>query len=153
MSSRVRLVETTLLVLAGLLLAVAVVNDVVRQTHVNHRLETDLHTWRAYTRHDYHNLSIEQAVFGETNTTDVVCGNTVPGVPKSRVQICLAIGGQTVDGRRTVTGGWYLPVHSEEDLPENRYGCFGPAAAGRCPSSSAHAGEAAHGSGQTGNRT
>jgi hypothetical protein len=131
--SRVRLIETTLLVLAGVLLAVAVVNDVVRQTHINHRLETDLHTWRTYTRHDYHNLSIEQTVFGETNNTDVVCGNTVPGSPKSRIQICLAIGGPVIDGRRAVTGGWYLPAHSEEDLPRLRYDCFGSVGAGMCP--------------------
>jgi len=128
-----RLIETTLLVLIGLLLAVATVNDVVRQTHVNHRLIDDLRTWRAKTGHDYHNLTVEQTVFGETNTTDVVCGNTTPGPPKSRVQICLVIGGPVLDGKRTVQGGWYLPAYAEEDLPKNRYGCFGPLSAGRCP--------------------
>ncbi len=133
--SRVRLIETTVLVLAGLLLAVATVNDVVRQTHVNHRLIDDLRTWRAYTRHDYHNLSIEQTVFGETSTTDVVCGNTVPGAPKARVQICLVVGGSVIDGRRAVRGGWYLPAYASEDLPGVRYGCFGAAGAGMCPGS------------------
>jgi len=131
--SRVRLIETTLLILIGVLLAVAVVNDVVRQTHVDHRLESDLHTWRAYTRHDYHNLTIEQTVFGETSTTDVVCGNTSPGAPKARVQICLVIGGPVSHGRRAVRGGWYLPAATEEDLARDRYGCFGPAGADRCP--------------------
>jgi hypothetical protein len=132
--SRVRLIETTLLVLIGVLLAVATVNDVVRQTHVNDRLITDLRTWRTRTGHDYHNLTIERTVFGEQNTTDVVCGNTSPGAPKSRIQICLVIGGPVLDGRRTVRGGWYLPAYAEEDLPKIRYGCFGPASAGRCPS-------------------
>jgi hypothetical protein len=131
--SRVRLIETTLLVLAGLLLAAATVNDVIRQTHVNQRLVEDLRTWRAYTRHDYHNLSIEQTVFGETNTTDVVCGNTIPGAPKSRVQICLVVGGAAHAGRRTALGGWYLPAYASEDLPSARYGCFGSAGAGKCP--------------------
>ena len=45
-SGRMRLIETTLLVLVGLLLAIATVNDVVRQTHVNQRLIADLRTWR-----------------------------------------------------------------------------------------------------------
>ena len=55
-----RRVESTLLVLAFLLLAVAVVNDVVEQVHVNERLTVDLQTWRAVTGHDYKNISVEQ---------------------------------------------------------------------------------------------
>jgi hypothetical protein len=131
--SRVRLIETTLLVLFGLLLAGATVNDVLRQTHVNQRLIADLRTWRTYTGHNYHNLTLEQTVFGERSQRDVVCGNTTPGAPKARIQLCLAISGPTVHGRRTVSGGWRLPARTEEDLPRNRYGCFGPAAAGMCP--------------------
>jgi cell division protein FtsL len=138
--SRVRLIETTVLVLAGLLLATATANDVVRQTHVNQRLIADLRTWRTSTGHDYHNLTIEQTVFGERNQTEVVCGNTSPGAPKTRIQICLAIGGPVVGGRRTVGGGWYLPAKTEEDLSRKRYGCFGSAAAGRCPASRAGTG-------------
>ncbi len=57
------LVEVTLLILAGLLLAVATVNDVVDQTHVNHRLNADLRTWREYTGHDYKNVSTEQDLY------------------------------------------------------------------------------------------
>jgi hypothetical protein len=132
--SRVRLIETTVLILIGLLLAGATVNDVVRQTHVNQRLIEDLRTWRAYTGHyAYHNLSIEQTLFGERTQREVVCGNTVPGPPNSRVQICLAIWGPARDGKRTVQGGWYLPPRTEEDLRRRRYGCFGPASAGICP--------------------
>ena len=82
-SGRTRLIETTLLVLAGLLLAIATVNDVARQTHVNHRLIADLRTWRAYTGHDYHNLSISQQLLGEASRREVVCGNTSPGPPKA----------------------------------------------------------------------
>jgi hypothetical protein len=130
---RVRLVETTLLVLAGVLLAVATVNDVFRQTHVDHRLIADLRTWRTTTGHDYHNLTVEQTVFGEASTTDVVCGNTTPGAPKTKIQICLVTAGPTVDGRREVRGGWYLPANTEEDLVRSRYGCFGPDGVGRCP--------------------
>jgi hypothetical protein len=128
-----RLIETTLLVLVGVLLAVATGNDVVRQTHVNHRLIADLRTWRAYTGHEYHNLSIEQELLGPTSSQrEVICGNTSPGAPKARTQLCLAIWGPVVDGRRRVHGGWYLPAKAE-DLRAKRYGCFGPAARGICP--------------------
>lgn len=137
--SRVRLIETTVLILFALLLVAATVNDITRQTHVNQRLIDDLRTWRAYTHHDYHNLSIEQTLFGERSQREVVCGNTTPGVPKSRIQICLAIWGPVVDGKRVVHGGWYLPAGTEEDLRRHRYGCFGPASSGICPT----AGEAA----------
>lgn len=130
--SRVRLVETTLLVLFGVLLAVATVNDVVRQTGVNDRLIADLKTWRHYTGHDYHNLSISQELLGVSSQREVVCGNTSPGAPKARTQLCLAIWGPVVDGRRTVHGGWYLPPESEDARAE-RYGCFGPASEGKCP--------------------
>jgi hypothetical protein len=120
-----RRVETTLLVLFVLLLAIATVHDVVQQTHVNRRLVADLATWRAYTGHDYHTIAVEQDLKQHT-TNDVVCGNTSPGGPKERTQLCLRMGGPTVRGRRRVTGGYYLPAHSE-DAPGARYGCFGSA--------------------------
>ena len=132
-SGRMRLIETTLLILVGVVLAVATANDVARQTRVNHRLIGDLRTWRSYTRHDYHNLAIEQELLGPTSSQrEVVCGNTSPGAPKARIQLCLAIWGPEVDGRRPVHGGWYLPARAE-DLRANRYGCFGPASRGICP--------------------
>ncbi len=120
-----RLVETTVLVLVGLLLAIATINDVVLQTHVNHRLVADLRTWRQYTGHDYKNLSVEQDLRGHT-TRDVICGNTSPGPPKERTQLCLAMTGPVVAGRREARSGWYLPPKSE-DLHGKRYGCFGVA--------------------------
>lgn len=135
--SRVRLIETTLLVLIGLLLAAATIDDVARQTHVNQRLIADLRTWRDYTGHGYHNLSIEQTLYGERSQHEVVCGNTTPGAPHMRIQICLAISGPVIGGRRTVSGGWYLPAHTEEDLRRHRYGCFGPLGAGMCPTANA----------------
>jgi hypothetical protein len=132
-SGSLRLVETTLLVLLGVLLAVATVNDVARQAKINHRLIADIATWRHYTGHAYHNLGVDQEVLGITTHRDVVCGNTVPGPPKARVQICLVVEGATRGGRRQVTGGWYLPVNTEDDVRDHRYGCFGRGAAGLCP--------------------
>jgi hypothetical protein len=131
-SGRLRLTETTLIVLLGVLLAVATVNDVVRQTHVNHRLIADMATWRAYTGHAYHNLSIEQELFGPASQHEVVCGNTSPGGLKARTQLCLVIYGPVIAGRRTVHGGWYLPPRVD-DVRADRYGCFGEASRGMCP--------------------
>ncbi len=127
-----RLLETMVLVVVGLLLAVATIDDVVLQTHVNHRLVADLSTWRSYTGHDYKNIGVEQDIYGHT-TNDTVCGNTSPGPPKERTQICLQMTGPVLGGRRAAKGGWYLPVKSE-DRRALRYGCFGRAVAeGRCP--------------------
>ncbi len=131
--SQVRLIETTLLVLVGVVLAVATINDVARQTGVNQRLIADLKTWRHYTGHDYRDLSIDQELLGSSSQREVVCGNTSPGAPKATTQICLAIWGKVVDGRRTVFGGWRLPANVEYDVRSDRYGCFGPASQGICP--------------------
>jgi hypothetical protein len=116
--------EVVVLLLVGLLLAIASVNDVVLKTHTNHRLVADLRTWRAYTGNDYKNVSAEQDLKHHT-TTDVVCGNTTPGPPKERIQLCLQMTGPTVHGYRAARGGWYLPPKSE-NLRRSRYGCFGP---------------------------
>lgn len=121
---RMQLIETTLLLLLALLLVVATLNDVARQAGTNHRLIADLHTWRTYSGHAYRNLSVDQEVFGPSTQRDVVCGNTSPGAPKARIQLCLAIWGPTRGGLRTVHGGWYLPPKSE-DQRADRYGCFG----------------------------
>jgi len=129
--SRIWLIETTVLVLVGLLLAVATVNDLSREAGINHRLIADLSTWRDYTHHDYLNISIDQETLGVDSERELLCGNTSPGPPGARTQICLAIWGPVVNGTRTVHGGWYLyPYHP--DLPANRYGCFGAAGRGRC---------------------
>jgi hypothetical protein len=131
-AGRTRLIETTLLVLVGLALAIATVNDVARQVNVNHRLVADLRSWRAYTRHDYKNLSVEQDFYGHT-TRDIVCGNVTPGPPKERTQLCLTLTGPVIGGRRAAHGGFYLPA-KVQDIRRYRYGCYGSAkAAGLCP--------------------
>jgi hypothetical protein len=131
-SGQTRLIETALLVLVGLLLALATVNDVVRQAGVNHRLTADLRTWRSYTGHYYHNLSIDQELLGVSSSREVVCGNTKGGPPKSTTQLCLVISGPVVRARRTVEGGWYLPP-KVEDGRADRYGCFGLVTTALCP--------------------
>ncbi len=126
-----RLAETTILILLGVFLAVATVNDVNQQTHVNHRIIADELTWRTATGHYYHEITTEQDV--KTHTTrDVVCGNVSPGGPKEHAQICLVLVGSVHGGLREVSGGYYLPPKTI-DISRNRYACFGaPATAGLC---------------------
>jgi hypothetical protein len=128
-----RLVEGAVLVAIALLLAVASVNDVVRQAGVNHRLVADLRTWRSYTHHDYKNVGTDQELLGRATRRDVVCGNTTPGPPKARPQVCLIVTGPVHGGVREVSGGWFLPAGTEDDVRPSRYGCFGAASAGLCP--------------------
>jgi hypothetical protein len=128
-----RLAESCILILLGALLALATINDVVRQTHVNHRLVADLRSWRLVTGHDYRNLSVEQDV-KRHSTRDTVCGNISPGGPKERTQVCVLLSGPVISGRRAVSGGYYLPPQIV-DLARNRYACFGSSAqAGVCGS-------------------
>jgi hypothetical protein len=130
---RTWLVETTLLILAGVLLATATVNDVSRQVTIEHRLSVDLHTWRVHTGHDYRNVTVDQQIFGTASQREVVCGNTRPGGPKASEQLCLEVWGPTVGGLRQVHGGWYLPPRSE-DSAALRSRCFGDAVAeALCP--------------------
>ncbi len=131
-TGQLRLVETTLLILVGVFLAVATINDVARQSAVNERLSADVATWRHYTGHSYHNLSVDQQLFGSASEREVVCGNTSPGPPKERTQLCLLIWGPLIDGRRAIHGGWYVPARLP-DTRAARYGCFGAGARGLCP--------------------
>jgi hypothetical protein len=121
---QLRLIETTVLVLVAVILLIATVNDLSRQATVNKRLVADLQTWRAYTGHSYHNVSIDQELLGSRTQREVVCGNTAPGAPKATTQICLVIWGPQVGGRRTIHGGWMLPPKAEDERAL-RYGCFG----------------------------
>lgn len=126
-----RLAETTILILLGAFLALATVNDVIQQTHVNHRIVADELTWRTATGHDYHEIATEQDVKAHT-TRDVVCGNVSPGGPKEHAQICLVLVGSAQGGLREVSGGYYLPPKSI-DIRRLRYACFGaPAKASLC---------------------
>jgi hypothetical protein len=123
-----RTIETTVLLWIALLLAIATIHDVYQQTKVNHRLVADLASWRAYTGHNYRNLTTEQDL--KTHTTrDVICGNTTPGAPHTRTQLCLIMTGPVAHGRRAIRGGYYLPPDRIFDVPAKRYGCFGEALA------------------------
>ena len=130
-SGSTRLIETTVLILVAILLATATIYDTVRQSHINERLVADEVTWRAYAGLKEQNLSLSQELLGTMSKHEVVCGNTSPGPPKTRTQLCLAIWGPVRDGRRAVHGGWYLPPKVEDER-RYRYGCFGEGSSGLC---------------------
>ncbi|MDE3069521.1 MAG: hypothetical protein KGJ43_02205 [Acidobacteriota bacterium] len=128
-----RLVESFALALAGLVLAVATVHDLVREVHIGQRLDADLASWKALTGASYyHNPLIEQDVKHYT-TRDIVCANTVKVKPKGSVQVCFVFTGPVIHGRRAAHGGYYLiaagtDVHEPViNLPRYAYGCFGTA--------------------------
>ena len=124
-SGSVRLVESTLLVIAAVFLIVVTVYDLHRQTGINGRLSADEATWRHYT-HLGVELSVDTILLGTEykSTREVVCGNTSPGKPGTRTQLCLEVWGPVRHGVRVVHGGWYLP-RKVPDVTSKRYGCFG----------------------------
>jgi len=136
-SRDVRTIESTILVLIGLLLAVAVVYDVVHQVRLNTRESADRATWRTFahvsdvkTRLDVRTL--------ERGTTDFVCRSTstVAAIAAHQLRLCLMISGPIVDGRRHIDGGYYIPPQTS-DRYAYRYGCFGlPAQRALCGASS-----------------
>jgi hypothetical protein len=123
-----RLVETTLLVIVGVILATATINDLVRQVGIDHRLSADMRTWRAHTGRSFRNLTVDQQLLGPRTEHEVVCGNTRPGPPKSSRQLCLQVWGPIRGGVREVHGGWYIPARSEDEA-KLRSGCFGASVA------------------------
>lgn len=116
--------ETALLVLIGVALLVITVNDTARQVQINERLVDDLVTWSHYTGLHTQEPNLQEAVFGYSNTTDVVCGNTIEGKPGSSIQQCAVITGPVVDRLRKVIGYWKLP-RERPDHRHNRYDCSG----------------------------
>jgi len=128
---RVWRVETVALILVGLLLAVAAINDIFYSVNAAAQLVADQTTWRHYTGRDYYNVSAGALVVGRA--PDISCANSAPGPPGERTQICLLIDGTIVHGLRSVVGGWRLPARTG-DFPAKRYDCFGEGAAkALCP--------------------
>ena len=94
-SGRLWLVETIVLLLVGLLLAIATVNDVVlRRTSTTASSPTCARG--APTPATTTRTSRPNRTSAHHTTTDVVCGNTTPGPPKERTQICLQMTGPVV---------------------------------------------------------
>jgi hypothetical protein len=127
-----RFIESALLLLVGVVLAVATVADVGREVRIGRRLAADLESWRAITHVPFHNPFIEQDVRTYT-TRDVMCADTTNGKPQGKPQVCLIFTGPVRDGRRSAHGGFYLlakgtDVHEPVlNQARYRYACFGSA--------------------------
>jgi len=132
-AGRLRRFESALLVVAAVVLAVATINDLVREIGIGIRLHADLVSWERITGHRYHNPLIEQDVKHYT-TKDTVCANTENVKPQGTVQVCLVFVGPVRNGLRRAVGGWYLEARGTDvhepvlNRYQYRYGCFGRAA-------------------------
>jgi hypothetical protein len=130
----VRLIETVVLVLVGVFLAVATIHDVARQVPVGERLSADLESWREIVGAYYHNPLTEQDVKHYT-TRDIECADTTYGKPYGKPQVCLIFTGPVKYRRRVAYGGFHLlaggtDVHEPVlDVPKYRYACWGTAVA------------------------
>ena len=134
-----RLIESFILIVVALVLAVATIHDLLREVEIGDRLHADLISWVRYTDpyfHDaygtYHNPLIEQNATTFT-TRDVVCANTADVKPEGTVQVCLIFKGPVRNGYRRAVGGYYLYAAGKDihepvlDLPQYSFGCFGAA--------------------------
>lgn len=139
-SRDVRAIESAILLLVGLLLAAAVVYDVALQVRLNTRESADRATWRAYAHVTYVKTRLDVRTL-EHGNTDFVCRSTstVAAQAAHQVRLCLMISGATVNDRRTIDGGYYIPPRAA-DRYSYRYGCFGlPAQRALCGAASAAA--------------
>jgi hypothetical protein len=129
-----RFIESAVLLLIGVVLVVATVNDVGHQVHVGRRLTADLRSWVVYTGVGFHNPFIEQDIKTYT-TRDVVCADVTKAKPEHRPEVCLIFTGPVKAGQRTALGGYYLMAEGTDvhepvlDRYQYRYGCFGSAIA------------------------
>jgi hypothetical protein len=123
-----RAAELAVLVVLGLLLTAATVNDVKHQIRVVERVAIDKSTWTAFTHHKVKRLFVTPGVGA---TTDTACAPPATG---AQYRLCLVLTGPT-SPRRTISGGFRLP-QTGDNRYRRRYGCFGSArAAGLCGSS------------------
>lgn len=117
-----RAIETALLVIIGLVLAAAVVHDVVLQVHLNKRESADRTTWRTFEHRYVKVLDVRTL---ERGTTDFVClPSLTTATGERQIRPCVMISGPIVDGHRTVDGGYFVPP-KRADRYQYRYGCFG----------------------------
>lgn len=123
-----RRVETVVLLLIGLLFAVATIYDLTRQVRIGDRLHADLVSWQAITGANYHNAFVELDAKHYT-TRDVACGWTPATDPHKRAMTCLIFTGPVHGWHRVATGGYYLlgvgPARRRlaYDRARYRYGC------------------------------
>jgi hypothetical protein len=112
-------IETVVLVVIGLLLTAAVVNDVVRQLGIDARKKVDMRTFAHYVpgtppKHI-------EVTAGQRGLPDVTCGRPVV---HADVRVCLIMIGSSHVLYRDVVGSYTLPfLHS--DRRRYRFACAG----------------------------
>lgn len=121
-----RPLELALLIVVGLVLTIATLNDVAIQVGKDNRFSADVRTWRAHTGHDYKNITTESGEENGHGTRDIACANTSAGPPDGRTQLCLVLTGPVHHSLRTIDGGYYIPAYFPNKAA-HRYGCFGTA--------------------------
>jgi len=115
---RRRLIEGAVLVAIGLLLAAAVIRDVVRQVGVDDRVVVDKRTWVHYT---HHNIKLVSVLTNTRNNIDFACG---PPHAHATYRVCLMLTGGSHGTYRHISGGYRLGL-TGFDVRANRYDCFG----------------------------
>ena len=125
--------ETIVLVVIGLLLTAAVVNDVVRELGIDAREKVDMRTFKHYVpgtppKH------IEVAP-GQRGLPDITCGRPIV---YANVRVCLIMVGSSHVLYRRVAGEYTLPfLHS--DRRRYRFSCAGYAVTHHlCPPGGGH---------------
>ncbi len=117
----VRGIETAVVLLIGVILLIAVIHDVARQTSINIRVSADKSTWRLYAHRRDKKLDVRLLAHG---TTDYLCQSTPLARSARAPRLCLMIDGPTRRGLRTVEGGYHIPP-LRQDRYITRTGCFG----------------------------
>lgn len=126
-----RLIETAILIVAGLVLAVATANDIGRAVHITERIKVDQHSYRVYMHTKggvttpIRKVSITPAVYGKRDTA---CS---PPIGTAHGSACLMLDGPAAGTGprrvRTVVGGFRLLPNARNRFGA-RYACFGLAA-------------------------
>ena len=121
-----RPLELALLIVVGLVLTIATLNDVAIQVGKDNRFSADVRTWRATPATTTMNITTES---GEETATEPVASpapTRAPDHPTARTQLCLVLTGPVPPFPADDRGGYYIPAYFPNKAA-HRYGCFGTA--------------------------
>jgi hypothetical protein len=125
------MLETTALVLVGVMLAVAVIYDLALDVGNDHRIAADEATWTRFTGLKPVTIWAKPVSLGQT--TDISCGSVAIGPHVRETQVCVVLVGPVRNGLRTVFGAWQLRW-GVADHRADRFGCVGGAVSPKwCP--------------------
>ena len=126
-----RMLETTALIVVGIVLAVAAIYDLSYDVGNDHRMAADVATWTQFTGQKPVTIWAHPVSVGQT--TDVSCGSVALGPSVNETQVCLVLVGRVRNGLRTIFGAWQLPWGDADHIAD-RFGCVGGAVSPKwCP--------------------